>query len=265
MNARETDLPLPQPHLRVESLCKAFGGVQALWNVTFDVVRGVIQGLIGPNGAGKTTLFNLISGAYDQDEGQIVFDGLKMDGKSLQDRVELGISRTFQNVELFESMSVIENVMVGQFVRTRSGFWDAILRSPRMRSEEDRARQEAMALLSFVGLEKYAETRSADLPFGWQRLLEIARALASKPKLLLLDEPAAGLNAVETGRLGELIKEICNQGKTVLLVEHDMSLTMEISDNIIVLDQGRLIAKGTPREVQADEAVLAAYLGGGGR
>ncbi|MBN1930100.1 MAG: ABC transporter ATP-binding protein [Desulfobacterales bacterium] len=249
--------------VRIEAICKSFGGLQALWNISFDVRPYTVQGLIGPNGAGKTTLFNLIAGAYYPDKGRIFFDQIQVQGKRVHDRVKLGIARTFQNVELFESMTVIENVLVGQYVRTRSGFWSTIFRMPWTIKEEQGAREEAKKLLNFVGLEQYAEVRSSDLPFGWQRLLEIARALASKPKILLLDEPAAGLNAVETKQLGELIKKIRDQGVTILIVEHDMSLAMDVSDRIAVLNQGRLIAEGTPREIQSHDAVMAAYLGGG--
>jgi branched-chain amino acid transport system ATP-binding protein len=249
------------PVLTVESVGKAFGGVQALWNVSFTVDAQTVQGVIGPNGAGKTTLFNLITGIYVPNDGEIFFNQSRINGKKVHELVAYGISRTFQNVELFKSMTAIENVMVGQYVRTNCGFWGAILRWPRVFREEKRSRQKAMELLEFVGLGEYADSRSEDLPFGWQRLLEIARALASQPTLLLLDEPAAGLNAVETKRLGALIQDIRNQGTTVLLVEHDMNLTMRVSDRIVVLDQGQLIAEGTPREVQSNETVMAAYLG----
>lgn len=260
MNAHE-EKKNSRPILSIQSVYKAFGGIQALGNVSFDIEPGNIQGLIGPNGAGKTTLFNLISGVYTPDKGAILFDGIKVQNREVHELVAWGIARTFQNVELFESMSVLENVMVGEHVKTKCGFWGAITRMPSVLKEERRSHETAMELLSFVGLEEHAGRRSGDLPFGWQRLLEIARALASNPKLLLLDEPAAGLNAVETRKLGGLIEKIRSQGASLLLVEHDMSLTMEISDRIAVLDQGRLIAEGTPRQVQSDEAVMAAYLG----
>lgn len=249
--------------LRVRSVSKAFGGVQALSGVSVEFGAGLIMGLIGPNGAGKTTLFNVISGAYVPDSGEIALDGAPILGKRVQEIVRLGIARTFQNVELFESMSVIENVMVGRHVRTRSGFWGAVTRMPAVRREEAALRDRAGELLDFVGLGAQADQRSGDLPFGWQRLLEIARALASDPRLLLLDEPAAGLNAVETRGLGELIGRIRDRGVTVMLVEHDMSLTMSVCDRIIVLDQGRKLAYGTPREIQSNPSVMAAYLGNG--
>lgn len=265
MNAQKTTTQNHQRQtetiLEVDSISKAFGGVQAQNNISFKISRGTINGLIGPNGAGKTTLFNLITGIYLPDKGRIVFDGREIQGKSPHTIVQSGISRTFQNVELFESMSVIENVLVGRHVRTRSGMWGAILRPPWVHREERNAYAKALELLEFVGLEKLAEHSSRDLPFGWQRLLEIARALAAEPRLLLLDEPAAGLNAVETAQLAELLRKINRQGITLLLVEHDMSLTMAVSDNIIVLDQGCKLAEGTPEAIQKNEAVMAAYLG----
>lgn len=255
--------PAAMPLLTVEKVFKTFGGVAASQNISFEVMPGEIVGLIGPNGAGKTTLFNLITGVYAPDSGRILFDRTPVQGRKVQDLVNLGIARTFQNVELFESMTVLENVMVGQHVRTACGFWSAVLQTPGFIREEEQTRKDAMALLEFVGLDHLAAQRSRELPFGWQRLLEIARAMASTPKLLLLDEPAAGLNAVETRGLFDLLQKIRAQGVTLLLVEHDMSLTMEISNRIVVLDQGRLLASGTPREVQQDTAVMAAYLGNG--
>ncbi|MFW5854893.1 MAG: ABC transporter ATP-binding protein [Thermodesulfobacteriota bacterium] len=251
------------PLLAIRSVSKSFGGVQALSDITFDVDPGMVMGLIGPNGAGKTTLFNVVTGAYPADTGDIIFDGVRVPGRKIHQVVGLGMARTFQNVELFESMTVLENVMVGRHIRTRSGFWGAMTRLPGVLREEKEIRDRSLDLLSFVGLQDEAHRQSGDLPFGWQRLLEIARALASDPKLLLLDEPAAGLNAVETGQLGELLERIRNHGVTLMLVEHDMSLTMKVSDRIVVLDQGRMLAQGTPREIQSDEAVMAAYLGGG--
>lgn len=254
-----------RPLLEIENISKAFGGIQALSDITFSLNPGSITGLIGPNGAGKTTLFNLISGVFPSDQGTIVFNGTNIKNKKPHTLVGLGVSRTFQNVELFESMSVLENILVGQHTRTRCGIWGSILRFPWVAAEEKNAHQFAMELLDFVGLNGHADKTSGDLPFGWQRLLEIARALAARPRLLLLDEPAAGLNIVETMQLGELINKIREQGVTILLVEHDMSLTMEISDWIVVLDQGKKIAEGSPRTVQADEAVISAYLGTSGK
>ena len=247
--------------LEIEAVSKSFGGIQALYNVSFAVRPEAIHAIIGPNGAGKTTLFNIITGVYTPDSGRIRFKDTEIQRRNVHELVAYGIARTFQNVELFESLTVLENVLVGQYVRTRCGFWGAVGRWSWVRKEEREARERAMELLGFVGLQDLAEKRSGDLAFGWQRLLEIARALASQPNLLLLDEPAAGLNAVETRLLGELIQKIREQGITVVLVEHDMNLTMEISDRILVLDQGRRLAEGSPREVQTNEAVMSAYLG----
>lgn len=262
MNMQETDITNNHPPLlEIGSVSKSFGGVKALTDISFAVPRGIVQGLIGPNGAGKTTLFNVITGAYVPEKGSVFFNGSEIRGKKLHQVVTLGIARTFQNVELFESMTVIENVMVGCHVRTKSGFLAALSRMSGMREEEKKTREQAAELLDFVGLAGQSHRRSGDLPFGWQRLLEIARALASEPKLLLLDEPAAGLNAVETRQLGELLEKIRARGITLMLVEHDMSLTMKVSDNIVVLDQGRMLAQGTPREIQSDAAVMSAYLG----
>ena len=247
--------------LEVRSLSKAFGGLQALYDISFAVRPDTIHAVIGPNGAGKTTFFNLVTGVYAPDSGRILFEKREIQGQSMHRLVARGIARTFQNVELFESLTVLENVLVGQYVRSRCGFFGAIGRWPWVRREERETRERAMNLLEFVGLQDQAQQRSTDLPFGWQRLLEIARALAAQPRLLLLDEPAAGLNAVETQHLGQILRQIQGQGTTVLLVEHDMSLTMEISDQILVLDQGRKLAEGTPTEIQSDEKVMAAYLG----
>ncbi|MDM8536607.1 ABC transporter ATP-binding protein [Desulfobacterales bacterium HSG17] len=250
-----------QTILKIETISEAFGGVQALSEISFEVEKGIILGLIGPNGAGKTTLFNVITGAYVPDQGIVTFNEKKIHAKKIHNIVKLGIARTFQNVELFESMTVIENVMVGCHVRTKSGFLGAISRMPLNNKEEKYILEKSLELLDFVGLSSHAEKQSGDLPFGWQRLLEIARALASEPKLLLLDEPAAGLNAVETKQLGDLLEKIRARGTTLMLVEHDMSLTMNASDKIVVLDQGKKLAQGTPREIQSNEVVMAAYLG----
>jgi branched-chain amino acid transport system ATP-binding protein len=263
MNDHHLPTSAPQPLLKVASIAKSFGGIQALYNVTFEVAPGAIHAVIGPNGAGKTTLFNIITGTYEADDGQIVYENREIQGQKVHEVVAQGIARTFQNVELFGSMTVLENVLVGRHVRMRCGFWGAIGRSPRVRREEREARDYARELLEFVGLESVASQRSTDLPFGWQRFLEIARALATQPRLLLLDEPASGLNAVETHQLGELLQQIRSRGITLLLVEHDMDLTMGISDKIVVLHQGQKLAEGKPREIQCNEAVICAYLGNG--
>ena len=250
-----------RPLLGVEGVSKVFGGIQALLDVSFDVRPGTIHAVIGPNGAGKTTLFNTITGAYSPEGGKIVFKGEEVQGRKVHELVTKGMARTFQNVELFGSLTALENVMVGQHVRTRCGFWGAVGRWPRVKREEREARDRSMELLEFVGLREVADRRSVDLPFGWQRFLEVARALASEPTLLLLDEPASGLNAVETQHLGELLGEIRRRGTTLLLVEHDMALTMAVSDRILVLHQGKKLMEGTPGEVQADEGVISAYIG----
>mgnify|MGYP000020593092 CR=1 FL=1 len=249
------------PFLTIDGVSKAFGGIQALYQVSFVVQERHIHALIGPNGAGKTTLFNVISGAFPPDEGCIRLEGQDIQGRPMHELVRRGIARTFQNVELFGSMSVLENVLVGCHSRTRCGLIGAMVRWPWVAREERWARERAMELLNMVGLADSARKRAVDLPFGWQRLVEIARALAGDPKLLLLDEPAAGLNAVETERLSQLIQQIRALGVTVLLVEHDMNLTMDISDRIVVLDRGRKLAEGTPREIQSSDAVMEAYLG----
>jgi len=247
--------------LETESLSKSFGGVHAVQEVSFSVRQGQIKGIIGPNGAGKTTLFNLITGVYRPDRGSIRFDGERCAGLAPHQMAERGIARTFQNVELFERMSVLENVMVGRHPRTRAGFISAAFRLGGARGEERLIREKALEILGFVGIVDKAEWVSSALPFGLQRVLEIARALATEPRLLLLDEPASGLNAVETRDLGRLLGRIRDRGITVLLVEHDMSLTMEICDEILVMDYGRRLAEGTPREIQRHPQVIAAYLG----
>lgn len=247
--------------LTIDSVSKAFGGVKALTDITFSLNSETITGLIGPNGAGKTTLFNLITGVFPTDAGNITFKGRMVDRRPVHERVRWGIARTFQNVELFESMSVLENILVGRHTRTHYGMLASMIRPPWVRRQETEATDKSLEVLDFIGLRQYADQRSGDLPFGWQRLLELGRALASGPRLLLLDEPAAGLNIVETMELGKLIKKIRDQNIAVLLVEHDMSLTMDVCDRIIVLDQGEKIADGPPREIQKNEAVMKAYLG----
>jgi len=247
--------------LETERLSKSFGGVRAVQEVSFSVRPGQIKGIIGPNGAGKTTLFNLITGVYRPDAGLIRFDGETYAGLAPNQMAERGIARTFQNVELFERMTVLENIMVGRHPRTRAGFISAAFRPGGARREERLIREQAGEILRFVGIADKADWVSSALPFGLQRLLEIGRALATEPRLLLLDEPASGLNAVETRDLGRLLGRIREQGITVLLVEHDMSLTMETCDEILVMDYGRPLAEGTPREIQRNPQVIAAYLG----
>ena len=249
--------------LAVESLTKMFGGVRAQDNISFTIEQGIVCALIGPNGAGKTTLFNMITGIYRPDAGRVIFNGKDTRKMAVHQLVAAGIARTFQHVELFSSMTLLENVLVGMHVRTRAGFWGALTRLPWVMAEERQAREKAMALLDFTRLINYADKPAGDLPVGLQKTAEIARALASDPLLLLLDEPAAGLNAVETEQLGHLIARVKEMGVTMILVEHDMSLAMGISDKVIVLDQGSVLAQGTPRDIQNNEAVMAAYLGQG--
>ena len=249
------------PLLQAAGIAKSFGGITALQNVSISIARGAIYGLIGPNGAGKTTFFNVLTGLYERDGGSISFNGTALGAHTPDAAVRAGIARTFQNIRLFANLSVLENVMIGRHARTHAGVWSAMLRLPSQRREEVAIEARARELLDFAGLTAHANTRAASLPYGLQRRLEIARALATDPQLLALDEPAAGMNATETRDLAELIRRIRDQGVTVLLIEHDMKFVMSLCDRILVLDYGVQIAEGTPAEVRADAAVIAAYLG----
>jgi branched-chain amino acid transport system ATP-binding protein len=250
------------PLLCVQGVAVRFGGIVALDGVSFDVMPGEIVGLIGPNGAGKTTLFNCLSRLYECERGEISFAGRPL-GRVARHRVaELGIGRTFQNLALFRSMTVLENVLVGQHCRTRSGFLRNALRTPLVAGEERDAAARARELIALLGLDAVAGQRVADLPFGTQKRVELGRALAAEPKLLLLDEPASGLNHEEVTVLGGLIRAIRDRLRlTVLLVEHHMSLVMSISDRVVALNFGRKIAEGTPAEVRGHPEVIKAYLG----
>jgi branched-chain amino acid transport system ATP-binding protein len=247
--------------LQVTSLRKNFGGVLALDNLSFGVSHGQLKSIIGPNGAGKTTLFNIITGIYPPTSGRVQFNGRNIARLSPHVVAKRGISRTFQNLQLFANMTVLENVMVGRHCRTRVGLLRSALKFPGVLKEEKRITTAAMDLLDFVGLADSAQRSAATLPFGKQRLIEVARALATDPALLLLDEPASGLNVRETEEVGQLIQKIRDIGKTVVVVEHDMSLVMGISEEILVLDHGRRIAEGPPRDVQKNPEVLRVYLG----
>jgi branched-chain amino acid transport system ATP-binding protein len=247
--------------LQIQDLQKIFGGLRAIDGLSFTVREGQIKSVIGPNGAGKTTLFNLITGVFPPTGGRFEFLGRVLNGRKPHEIAGLGISRTFQNLELFGNMSVLENVMLGGHNHTSAGIFTAGFRLPRMRQEEKQIREKAMEELHFMGLEGKACLGATSLPLGEQKLLEIARALATRPKFLLLDEPAAGLNIRETETLSQTILAIRGRGITVMLVEHDMSLVMGISDEVLVLNYGRKIAEGPPREIQRNPEVIAAYLG----
>jgi len=248
--------------LAAEGVGKRFGGVQALAEVSFTIRHGEIYGLIGPNGAGKTTLFNVLTGIYPQDGGTFTFDGQPLVNLKPHEVAQRGIARTFQNIRLFANLSALENVMVGRHVRTRAGVWGAIARDRRTRSEEEGIERRALELLEYVGVASRANELAKSLPYGFQRRLEIARALATEPKLLALDEPAAGMNATETQSLEALLHDIRRDGTTILLIEHDMKLVMGVCDRVLVLDYGRKIAEGPAAEVQKNPAVISAYLGG---
>ncbi len=247
--------------LELDHVTMRFGGVVALDDVNFHIDKGEILGLIGPNGAGKTTCFNVMTGVYTATSGSVMFDGQSLAGLKRFQITKRGIARTFQNIRLFPDMTAIENVMVGADANHKTSVGGAILHTPRHRREESEGRERAYELLKFMGIADRAGHAARNLPYGYQRRLEIARALATNPKLVCLDEPAAGFNPAEKQELMELIRQIRGQGYTVLLIEHDMGLVMGVTDRIVVLDFGKIIATGTPAEVQNNPDVIAAYLG----
>ncbi|MBP7016972.1 MAG: ABC transporter ATP-binding protein [Smithella sp.] len=249
--------------LRLSNITQIFGGLNALEDVSFSVKEGSITGIIGPNGAGKTTLFNIVTGLYTQTGGDVFLGGENISFLETEELAGRGLVRTFQNVELFRKMTVLENVMVGLHTKSSSGIFSCAFKLPRQIREEKAIREKSMVWLKYTGIAELAEMTAGNLPFGKGRLLEISRALAAGPKIILMDEPAAGLNSRETAELALLIRKIRQSGVTVVLVEHDMDLVMDVCDAIVVLNLGKKLAEGTPREIQENPAVISAYLGEG--
>jgi branched-chain amino acid transport system ATP-binding protein len=247
--------------LEVKNISRRFGGLQAVKDVSFVVRQGTIKAVIGPNGAGKTTLFNLLSGFLAPDRGTVSFNGHAIHGSAAHEIAGLGLSRTFQHIKLFSHMTALENVMVGRHVRGKTGFVAGMLNLPWTRREDREMRERALAVMEFLGIAQFADTEATSLSYGQQRIVELARALAAEPSLLLLDEPAAGLNMRETADMAKLITKVRDRGVTVLIVEHDMQLVMKISDEIVVLSYGEKIADDLPLAVQKDPHVIRVYLG----
>lgn len=250
--------------LEVKDLSISFGGLKAVQNVSFHVPQGKIVSVIGPNGAGKTTIFNMLTGFYRPDEGSIRMGGEEMVGKKSYEFIRYGIARTFQNIRLYPQMTVLENVLIGNQCRMDCNIWHSMFHTKKKKESERRAFEKAMETLQEINLLQYVDERCANLPYGKQKVLEIARALMSNPKLLFLDEPAAGLNPQETGELSAFITSLIEKGHTIVLIEHDLRLVMGISDYVYVIDHGIKIAEGSPSEVQKNEAVITAYIGKGG-
>jgi len=254
--------PAPDVLFRGERLNKSFGGVRAVRDVSLEIPRGGVFAIIGPNGAGKSTLLNLMSGVYQPDSGTMSLDGVALVGLPAHRRVRLGLARTFQKIRLFKRLSVLDNVVAGFHIHHAIPAWQYVVHGAAFRRDVARCREQAMQLLAFVGLEARASVLAASLAYGEQRMLELARALATAPRLLLIDEPAAGLNAAEVERLLERIGRLRQQGMTIVVVEHNMDLVMQVADRVLVMDYGQYLFEGTPAEVQANPAVIAAYLGG---
>ena len=261
MSARPSASTAREPLLIAQGLSKRFGGLQALKDVSFEIRKGEIFGLIGPNGAGKTTLFNVMTALYIPESGSCLFNGVELTKLKPYQIAEQGLARTFQNIRLFAALTALENVMIGQHLRTKAGLWGAMVRNKATREEEARTQARALELLEYVGIAHVANEVASSLSYGDQRRLEIARALATGPSLLALDEPAAGMNPSETVVLRALIEKIRDDGITVLLIEHDMKLVMSISERILVINQGAPLAEGTPEEIRANPDVIKAYLG----
>ncbi len=248
--------------LSARDLHKSFGGVHAVDGISLDVAKGIIFALIGPNGAGKSTTLNLLSGLYQPDRGILMFEARPMGGLPAHRRARLGLARTFQKIRLFKQLSVLDNVLVGFHVHHRIPAWQYVLPGRARRHDDAACRDEACALLAFVGLDALADTRAGALAYGQQRMLEIARALATRPTLFMLDEPAAGLNGAEVEFLVERLEKLRDQGTTLIVVEHNMDLVMSVAQHVFVMDHGRFLFQGTPKAVQENPAVIAAYLGG---